>query len=238
MASPRPSRERLQKCALLIRPYISPLILPLIVDIRMMSSFDYNAGRRDIPGLLIALQHAHGPEFIDASKTFFSEAKYASVAAAEDPFVGWDDLAVPDVMLPANVVRKLVTRTMESIPELGNEAATGLFLSGTLVGLFGGTLRDKPEKSFPGTELRRGGEIFCRDEMLMFLREREHQPQKNFLDSLAQVLCELFAVWHLNRRMNAGISADKLTPVRACLCDASETHFLSYNGLRFSKRSV
>ncbi|KAJ7092644.1 hypothetical protein C8R44DRAFT_405850 [Mycena epipterygia] len=225
--------------------------------------FDCNAAyaAHGIPGILTALKDQHGTHFFDANKTFlalrtsFSEAKYSVVASffnLSTPFADWDDLTVPDVKLPTYVIQKLVTKTIESfvspgsIPELGNEAATGMFLSGTfqsLVCLFGGLLRDKPERSVPGTEISSGGkiegEVFCHTEMLIFIRELKHraQLQKKFLDSLAQVLCELFAVWHLNRRMHADVSPEKLIPVRVCLCDGLDTHFLSFDGIRFRKRS-
>jgi hypothetical protein len=68
--------------------------------------------------------------------------------------------------------------------------------------LFGGVLRDRPEKSVPGTDLSSGGkvegEIFCRDQMLVFLRELKHrldgQAQKSFADSLAQAICETYGM--------------------------------------------
>ncbi|KAJ6567759.1 hypothetical protein DFH09DRAFT_1314267 [Mycena vulgaris] len=229
---------------------------------------DYNdfIASQEILEILAALRNNHGTSFIDASKTFlalrtpFSEAKYSVVApffgfssSPDTPFAGWGDLSIPNIMLPTAVIKKLVTKTIESfvspgsIPELGNETVTGRFLSGTfqsLVCMFGGILRNKPEHSVPVTVLSSGGEfeggIFCRDEMLIFVRElkHRHQLQKEFLDSLAQVLCELFAVWHLNRRTNADVITDKLIPVRACLCDGSETHFLSYDGINFSRFSI
>lgn len=45
------------------------------------------------------------------------------------------------------------------------------------------------------------------------------------------------AVWHLNRRSNQDITPDKLVPVHACLCDAVDAHFLSFDGVEFRKRS-
>jgi hypothetical protein len=68
--------------------------------------------------------------------------------------------------------------------------------------LFGGVLRDRPEKSVPGTDLSSGrnveGEVFCRDQMLVFLRELKYQldgrAQKAFADSLAQIICETYGM--------------------------------------------
>ncbi|KAJ7681147.1 hypothetical protein B0H17DRAFT_1206085 [Mycena rosella] len=127
-------------------------------------SMHYVDGTR---GVLKSLPVQHGT-LVDVPKTFltlktlFSEAKYNVVAdffhltgTPEDLFAGWDDLAVPAVLFPTSVVRRLSLRTMEafvspgSVVEPGNEAAaTGLFHSGTfqtLVSLFGGILHDKPE---------------------------------------------------------------------------------------------
>ncbi|KAJ7471002.1 hypothetical protein FB451DRAFT_1252697 [Mycena latifolia] len=148
-------------------------------------------------------------------------------------------------MLPTSAIEKLAVRTMQSFVSAGSvpEAATELFLSGsfqTLVGQFGGILRDKPEHTVPGTDISSGGkferQIFCRDEMLIIVREK--QSDKKFLDALSQVLCELFAAWHLNRKSNKDIDTSRLIPAQAWLCDAADTYFLSYDGVRFRRRIV
>ncbi|KAJ7594573.1 hypothetical protein C8J56DRAFT_885133 [Mycena floridula] len=190
----------------------------------------------------------------------FSQAKFEEVAQflhlrcnIQDPFEGWNDLDVPELILPTSVIQDLSERTMQSlvspgpVSNLGNEAATGLFLAATfqtLVCLFGGILRDKPENVIPGTDLSSGGkiegEIFCQEELLVFVRELKHENQLRsptlFAKSLAQVMCELFAVFHLNRKLNKDVDAAKLIPVRACLCDTTNTYFISFDGNCFARR--
>ncbi|KAJ6535995.1 hypothetical protein DFH09DRAFT_98697 [Mycena vulgaris] len=154
-----------------------------------------------------------------------------------------------------SVITKLSLRTIESfvspgsIPELGIKAANGPFTSTSfqfLVSLFGGILRDKPENILPlaGTDLSSGGqfeaEIFCREEMLILIRELKHckRLQTDFLKALAQVLCELFAVWHLNRQGNEDIDEAKLIPVHACLYDGVDAYFISYDGDKFRRHAI
>jgi hypothetical protein len=72
--------------------------------------------------------------------------------------------------------------------------------------LFGGVLRDRPEKSVPGTDLSSGGkvegEVFCKDQMLIFLRELKHRlGGKEFADYVAQVICQIYGmVFSVERR--------------------------------------
>jgi hypothetical protein len=51
----------------------------------------------------------------------------------ENPFVDWDNLDIPDLMLPTAVMKDFVENTLissvaslGSLPDLGNEAATGV----------------------------------------------------------------------------------------------------------------
>ncbi|KAJ7170213.1 hypothetical protein C8R46DRAFT_227304 [Mycena filopes] len=67
--------------------------------------------------------------------------------------------------------------------------------------------------------------------MVLLVRELNYklrsEPQK-FLKALAQVICELFAVWHLNAKAFADVGL--ANPTYACLSDAADTYFLSYDG--------
>ncbi|KAJ7441968.1 hypothetical protein B0H11DRAFT_2095390 [Mycena galericulata] len=67
-------------------------------------------------------------------------------------------------------------------------------------------------------------------------KQRSRAEKKKFLKVLAQVLCELFAIWRLNRRQNTDIDPSMLTPVYACLDDAVDAYFLSYDGNCFRRR--
>jgi hypothetical protein len=65
--------------------------------------------------------------------------------------------------------------------------------------LFGSVLRNRPEKSVPGTDLSSGGkvegEVFCKDQMLIFLQELKHRlGEKEFADYVAQVICEIYGM--------------------------------------------
>ncbi|KAJ7500335.1 hypothetical protein B0H11DRAFT_2189617 [Mycena galericulata] len=206
--------------------------------------------------ILSALQSNDGTENIDidpnttftALRNSFAEAQYEGVAKffglvgdEEEPFKEWKDIDVPLVVLPMSVIEKVVMRTMESFVR---EPATGLFRGGafqSLVSLFGGILQYRPEHTASGTDFSSGEEaaIFCHDEMLFFVREfknRRRSERKKFIKALAQVLCELFGVWHLNRRKKEDIDPTMLIPVHACLYDATDFYFLSYDGFGFRKR--
>ncbi|KAJ7719917.1 hypothetical protein B0H16DRAFT_393296 [Mycena metata] len=222
---------------------------------------DYNTiyTRHGLAALLQTLEREQGTPFVDATtallalRTPFSAAKYSQVAQyfglnasppRGSPFAGWDDLRVPEVLLPAQTLHGLVRRQIASLANPGpidNEAATKLFISETfqsLVALFGGILSEKPASSLSGTNLNSGrkieGKIFCK-ERIVFVREVKHELGNNLLDALAQVLCELVAIWHLNRRCAEDVAASNV--VRACLCDGLDYHFISYDGYRFSRRS-
>ncbi|KAJ7447100.1 hypothetical protein B0H11DRAFT_2248525 [Mycena galericulata] len=203
-----------------------------------------------IVGLLNELQL--GTESTEPMSTFvalrkpLSEAQYEAVAKyfglvgnEENPFKEWKDFDVPDVMLPTSVMEKLTSRTIESFV---SESATGSLSSGalqSLVWLFGGILRDRPENRVPETDISSDeGAIFCRDEMLFLVRELKYRQsgKTKFLQALTPVLCELFAVWHLNRRQNTHIDPTMLIPVHACLYDAADVYFLSYDGVSFRRR--
>jgi hypothetical protein len=101
--------------------------------------------------ILNGLKAKHGKAFTDAIDTFlqtqkpFSEANFSFVTKSlglsedpQDPFAGWADLApeIPSVLLPSSIIKRIIRSTVDSfvspgsILELGNEAATGLFLSG------------------------------------------------------------------------------------------------------------
>ncbi|KAJ6530361.1 hypothetical protein DFH09DRAFT_1411186 [Mycena vulgaris] len=201
------------------------------------TDYDSISWARGIQGVLESLLEDDGTDFADANKAFmaarksFSEAQYEDVAPffelnmnIDDPFKDWNDLDVPQSHVS---------------PGSASDAA---FLAGTLqtlVCLFAGILRDKPEQHLPGTALSSGGrEIFCREERLLFVRELKHDVGAKFTEALAQVLCELFAAWHLNRRYNKDVLVDHLGPVRACLCDASSAYFIGYDGSQFSRHVV
>ncbi|KAJ6577586.1 hypothetical protein B0H19DRAFT_563927 [Mycena capillaripes] len=188
-----------------------------------------------------------------ATRKPFSDARYEEVAIffdlelnPDDPFEGWEDLIVPEVLLPSSVLTEICLRALQSNVSPGpptgfkNEAATAAFLAGpfqTLVCLFGGILRDRPEQHISGTELSSGGriegEIFCQEKLLLFVKELKHDVKVKFAKALAQVLCELFAAWHFNRRYNKDV--EDILPVRACLCDAVNAYFISYDGNRFTR---
>ncbi|KAJ7827081.1 hypothetical protein B0H13DRAFT_1917836 [Mycena leptocephala] len=72
--------------------------------------------------------------------------------------------------------------------------------------LYGGILKERPEKPIPGTTLSGGGrldvEIFGRDTSFTLLRESKHKVHGDFLQNIARACCELFATWQLNRRNN------------------------------------
>ncbi|KAJ7145411.1 hypothetical protein C8R43DRAFT_1012704 [Mycena crocata] len=212
---------------------------------------------RGIKGVLDALQTSFHQEFLDANKTFmaarksFTEADYSEVAeyfGIVDSFEDWDDLDAPPVLLPDHIVEEIATRALQAhvspggVSELRNEAATAQFLGGsfqTLVCQFGGVLRDRPEGSLPGTSLSSGGrlegEIFCRQDRLLFVRELKFDLTAKISKALAQVLCELFAAWNLNKRNNKDINLEEVVPVRACLEDASTTYVISYDGTSFTQ---
>ncbi|KAJ6466296.1 hypothetical protein C8R45DRAFT_485143 [Mycena sanguinolenta] len=220
-----------------------------------------------IEALLVALQDQHGPAFADAQRVLiaarksFSSVRYQDVMKAfhmninppDDAFRDWKDLEIPETLLPRSVIEDITDRIYEgyrtngSPSELGNEAATADFLSGpfkVLLSLFGGILRNKPEQPIPGNDLNSGGrvevEVLCRDAILFFLREYKWDVHRNFLDSVAQVCCELYTIHHLNRRLNqdAAEHPSLLPPVRGSLCDARSTYFIGYDGKEFSKRIV
>ncbi|KAJ6614006.1 hypothetical protein B0H10DRAFT_2191704 [Mycena sp. CBHHK59/15] len=224
---------------------------------RRLSETHYDQVFREhgIRGVLDSLQTDHGKEFTGAHKAFlaarksFSEAQYEEVAdffnlqknTAEDPFEGWADLDVPQVLLPTSVLDESHV-SPGSASELQNEAATAAFLAGplqTLVCLFGGILKDLPEQHIPGTLIssdgRIEGEIFCREKLLLFARELKFNIHTELLKALAQVLCELFAAWHLNLGLHKDVDDQTLIPVRGCLCDASKAYFIGYNGSVFSR---
>ncbi|KAJ6530359.1 hypothetical protein DFH09DRAFT_1411173 [Mycena vulgaris] len=215
------------------------------------TDYDNISRARGIQGVLESLLEDDGTDFADANKAFmaarksFSEAQYEDVAPffelnmnIDNPFEDWNDLDVPQVLLPTSVLREVCTCALQShvIPGSASDAA---FLAGTLVCFFGGILRDKLEQHLPGTALSSGGrEIFCREERLLFVRELKHDVGAKFTEAPAQVLCEFFAAWHLNRRYNKDVPVDHLVPVRACLYDASSAYFIGYDGSQFSRHVV
>ncbi|KAJ7441972.1 hypothetical protein B0H11DRAFT_2204659 [Mycena galericulata] len=232
-----------------------------IDDIDLDATFQ----EKGIDGLFDLLTQELGTKLVDKMTKFlahrkpFSEVTYEAVAdyfglagTEADPFEGWGDLEVLEIILPTSVTETLVSRIIEScvspgpVPELGNEAATGLFLTGSLQSLttlFGGILQNRPEAMMAGTDLswvgKIEGEVFCCEGTLVFVRELKYRAQyatKKFLKSLGQVLCELFAAWHQNRRVNNDIDENLLMPVHALLYDASDAFFISYDGVKFRKR--
>ncbi|KAJ7666393.1 hypothetical protein B0H14DRAFT_2658348 [Mycena olivaceomarginata] len=149
---------------------------------------------RNIITILNSLKAKHRKVFTDAIHTFlqmqkpFLEAKFSFVTKSlglsedpQDPFAGWADLApeIPSVLLPSSIVKRILRSTVDS------------FTFQAIVCLFGGVLRDRPEKSVPRTGLSSGGkvegEVFCKDQMLIFLRELKHRlGGKEFADYVAQ----------------------------------------------------
>ncbi|KAJ7773238.1 hypothetical protein B0H16DRAFT_1685094 [Mycena metata] len=179
----------------------------------------------------------------------FSNAEYEDVSqffgldsSADAPFDGWADLIIPPTLLPTTVVSDLVSQILSSHISPGNpktlknEASTMAFSAGpfqTLVCLFGGAMKDRPKQVLPATELSSSGrvqcEVFCEESLLLFLRELKFDVGKNLPKAVAQVLCELYAAWHLNRRFHDDIPPARLPPVRACLRDASTAYFVGYD---------
>ncbi|KAJ6602131.1 hypothetical protein B0H10DRAFT_2230354 [Mycena sp. CBHHK59/15] len=120
---------------------------------RRLSETHYDQVFREhgIRGVLDSLQADHGKEFTGAHKDFlaarksFSEAQYEEVAdffnlqknTAEDPFEGWADLDVPQVLLPTSVLDEVCMRALQShvspgsASELQNEVATAACLGGS-----------------------------------------------------------------------------------------------------------
>ncbi|KAJ7594572.1 hypothetical protein C8J56DRAFT_927067 [Mycena floridula] len=212
-------------------------------------------GRKSRRSLILQNNHE-----TDANKTFMalrkclSQAEFEEVkqyfgfqGGDENPFEGWEDINVSEVLLPSSVDNELCERTIQSFMSPGslNEAATGMLSAGafqTLLCLFGGILRDQPDSGIPAADLNRGGkierEIFCRDELLFFVRQLEPKDQlrKHLPKFLAQLLCEVFAVWQLNRQQNWYVDKDELIPAQACLCDTMDAYFVSYDGKRFTRR--
>ncbi|KAF7345030.1 Aa-trans domain-containing protein [Mycena venus] len=78
-------------------------------------------------------------------------------------------------------------------------------------------------------------EIFCEQSLLLFMRELKFNVQVKLSKAVAQVLCELYAAWHLNRRCHSDIPQNRLIPVRVCLRDATTAYFIGYNGSLFSR---
>ncbi|KAJ7611072.1 hypothetical protein DFH06DRAFT_1374077 [Mycena polygramma] len=220
--------------------------------------------KADIVKLLHQLRDGYGPTFDDAHKALtaarksFSDVEYEDVAAffelpidIKDTFQGWAEMELPQVLLPAAVVDEVTLRVVQShvspgpAADLQNEAATAAFLAGpfqTIVCQFGGVLTDKPEKYLPKMDLSGGGhvegKVFCRSEILLFVRELKYDLGVKFAKAVAQVMCELFAAWEFNKRFNQDIPDDFLVPVRACLCDVKSSHFVSFDGQKFSKSST
>ncbi|KAJ7168429.1 hypothetical protein C8R46DRAFT_1091641 [Mycena filopes] len=206
--------------------------------------YDLAFGQEGALGVLKALKN-EDPESLDSVKAIltsrkpFSSVEYPVVAeffklsgTAADPFHGWEKLVVPGVRLPMSELEPLTLRTMQAfVYRRGIEAEAGQFLGGSfplLVGLFGRILYNRLEIGSGGRAER---EIFCGDQMVLLVRELNYklrsEPQK-FLKALAKVICELFAVWHLNAKAFADV--DLANPTYACLSDAADTYFLSYDG--------
>ncbi|KAJ7657339.1 hypothetical protein DFH06DRAFT_1297980 [Mycena polygramma] len=215
-----------------------------------------------ITALLSHIGHlSPATDAVDGAKSFlarrrpFSEAKWDQLSAHfgvpgshDDPLAFWTDLTVPEILLPLSVVKDLIMKTIQGFVytgshlDLTNQTATGQFKfhSAHLLSLFGGILRRLPEASSSGADLNSGGKvedaIYCREYMLIFIRERK--LEQKLADSVAQVMCELWAVWQLNCKANVDVQPHpKLIPVRACLTDGPETHFLQFDGERFSRRT-
>lgn len=107
---------------------------------------------REIEGVLQALQEDYGSTFADSNKAFmaarksFSDAEYEEAAAffnlnvnTGDPFEGWIELEVPQVLLPKSVLREVGIRCLQSqvspcaASDLKNEAGTAGFLAGVSI---------------------------------------------------------------------------------------------------------
>ncbi|KAJ7228375.1 hypothetical protein GGX14DRAFT_554474 [Mycena pura] len=205
------------------------------------NSYDAAYSTSGIRGVLILLQEEGA--FADATHTFmatrrsFSKAGYEEVAAffrihdnnKMNPFDGWPDLEVPEVLLPCSVLEQICERDIDS------QAGIVASMAGpyqVVLSLFAGILRDRPEQRLAGTLVE--GNIFCREKLLLFVRVKL-ETGIWFTRALAQVLCELHAAWHLNRRLNAFVG---LPMVFASLSDADNSYFIGYNGKKFYQRAV
>ncbi|KAJ7919612.1 hypothetical protein B0H13DRAFT_2656670 [Mycena leptocephala] len=153
--------------------------MPVTPDILLLTN--ERLREREIEGVLQALQEDYGPTFADSNKAFmaarkpFSDAEYEEVAAffnlnvnTGDPFEGWIELDVPQMLLPKSVLREVGIRCLQShvspcaASDLKNEAGTAGFLAGplqTLNCLFGGIRTARPKQHLPETVLSSGGRV-------------------------------------------------------------------------------
>ncbi|KAJ7682996.1 hypothetical protein B0H17DRAFT_47098 [Mycena rosella] len=198
---------------------------------KTVAGSNYDQIHRDlgIPGVLATFQKDHGtaPKTFTAAHKFFAETTYEEVAPffhIKDPFEDWSDLEVPQVLFPASVLQDVSKRAFR--PHIS--PPTAAFLAGpfqTIVCLFGGVLRHRP---VPGTALSSGGriegEVFCREERLLLVRELKHVDAK-FTTALAPVLCELFAAWQHNRTFNKDVDPKlRRQPIHeACPCKSEQS---------------
>ncbi|KAJ7353438.1 hypothetical protein DFH08DRAFT_804993 [Mycena albidolilacea] len=119
----------------------------------------------------------------------------------------------------------------------------------------GGVLAPQLEQRIPGTEESDGGrvegQVFCRKELLVILRELKHRLGRRFPPQLRKFSanCSMWhpdlwskpiilrtAAYHLNKRSHQ--DSDEVIPVRACLSDASKNFFIGYDGKICSKKII
>ncbi|KAJ7231525.1 hypothetical protein C8J57DRAFT_1251080 [Mycena rebaudengoi] len=180
---------------------------------------------RETNGIPGPSQPSYATDTVMGIRKYFYEAQYDEVSGflglGSKPFEEWDDLYVPDVMLPTSAIKKLASRTLtdsEAAPELGGEAKISLFLSDTLqtlASLFRG-YSPAPASSLSDGKIE--GEVFCGDDLFLFVRV---WAAAEFLDDLARV------------RYRQGQPHPRL----ACLCNSGNTYCVS-DGSGFRRRIV
>ncbi|KAJ7238631.1 hypothetical protein C8J57DRAFT_1528574 [Mycena rebaudengoi] len=95
---------------------------------------------RETNGIPGPSQPSYATDTVMGIRKYFYEARYDEVSGflglGNKPFEEWDDLYVPDVMLPTSAIEKLASRTLTdsgAVPEIGDEARISLFLSGASI---------------------------------------------------------------------------------------------------------
>ncbi|KAJ6472712.1 hypothetical protein C8R47DRAFT_1221726 [Mycena vitilis] len=223
---------------------------PQTVDIAKLLLSELTA----TPLIYKAMEHLLG------LRASFSKAKYEDVVQyfqlSDTPLDAWPEIELPNVLLPDAFYKSYAECTLVgyanpgTLDELANEPTTALFLTSSfqrLVALFGGILRDRPERALPGTDATKGGkvegEVYCVKDLLVYLRELKVKGKlqgtvrdKDYLNCVAQTMCELHAAYHYNRVVHQDLAPADHVPVYACLYDAVTAVFFSYDGAVFRKR--
>ncbi|KAJ7238628.1 hypothetical protein C8J57DRAFT_1246331 [Mycena rebaudengoi] len=156
---------------------------------------------RETNGIPGPSQPSYATDTVMGIRKYFYEAQYDEVSGflglGSKPFEEWDDLYVPDVMLPTSAIKNshrehLQTRRLRRNWEAKPKSPS----------FFGGILRHPVRDAVPASSLSDGkieGEVFCGDDLFLFVRV---WAAAEFLDDLARVRCELYALWHSNRTAN------------------------------------